>query len=291
MHKHYQQLKAFDHFAGISIWCQTGGWHAFRRLTFLENSSPWVELNCQSAIDVIKHERTPEQSIEAQFPKQHEAATAILEASEEVIRKLFYIRTFAQQELFFRRVRIPTLLHLYWDRLFISNTIRTIIRFFTPDPLLEQQLGQDAFAHYQNALRQHASTLPEKLNEDLEFMHDTAKLILLARTYFLTEQVDESLKQKIRKTASMYRHQWNGTKGYARYKIQIDFNGHALSKKHLTLAKRLLIRTQARYRFWLDHVFTLPLLKHLYRLLKKSSQKSLPSYAQDSAMGIESVLK
>ena len=58
------------------------------------------------------------------------AALELLDHADTVIRELLYIRDFARQKLFFRRVRIPPLLHVYWDSLFINHGVRKVMRIF-----------------------------------------------------------------------------------------------------------------------------------------------------------------
>ena len=52
-----KELAHAENIAGISVWCQTGGWHRFRRRAFLENDQRdiWIRLNTAAAIGVFKH--------------------------------------------------------------------------------------------------------------------------------------------------------------------------------------------------------------------------------------------
>jgi len=105
--RYAEDLKGAKNLVGISVWCQTGGWHRFRRMSFFGDGSPWVENNARVALGV--------------FVKRKELKDCVREGAEffelldRVIREGYYIRAFAEQKLFFRRVRIPPLLHVYWD--------------------------------------------------------------------------------------------------------------------------------------------------------------------------------
>ena len=96
-----------------------------------------------------------------------------------MIRELLYIEEFARQKLFFRRVRIPPLLHVYWDSLFINQPVRRVLSQFILDPDEAIRAGEAAFTHFDRMLAlARQIDLPE---EDLFFMRDTFALILLAR--------------------------------------------------------------------------------------------------------------
>jgi hypothetical protein len=41
---YYNKIKKNPDIEGVMVWCQTGGWGRSDRVTFLENSSPYVEL-------------------------------------------------------------------------------------------------------------------------------------------------------------------------------------------------------------------------------------------------------
>lgn len=54
-----EELTDAEDVVGMSVWCQTGGWHRFRRRAFLETSNRdiWIRLNTDAAIAVFnKHE-------------------------------------------------------------------------------------------------------------------------------------------------------------------------------------------------------------------------------------------
>src|SRR5690606_39023633 len=109
------------------VWCQTGGWHRFRRLAFLEEdgSDIWIRLNTLAALRIFKDGRTAEESVaEALGGERAPAAIELMRHAETVVKDLHYIPDFARQKLFFRRVRIPPLLHVYWDCLFINHAVR-----------------------------------------------------------------------------------------------------------------------------------------------------------------------
>lgn len=58
--KYLKALQGNDTFAGIHVWCQTGGWAAWVNLTYLENSSFWNELNTEVTIALYQGKTTSE---------------------------------------------------------------------------------------------------------------------------------------------------------------------------------------------------------------------------------------
>lgn len=126
-----RELEKAENVIGMSIWCQTGGWHRFRRLAFLSgnrHSDIWIRLNVSVAIHIFRYKRSIEQSIEQTLGSQRApAALELMRHADTVIKQIFYIEEFARQKIFFRRVRIPPLLHLYWDGLFINHAVAKIL--------------------------------------------------------------------------------------------------------------------------------------------------------------------
>ena len=128
-----RELSQVENVVGISVWCQTGGWHRFRRRAYLEADGRdiWIRLNTEAAITVFRHGKPADSAVESLLgPERAFAALELLDHADTVIRELLYIRDFARQKLFFRRVRIPPLLHVYWDSLFINHGVRKVMRIF-----------------------------------------------------------------------------------------------------------------------------------------------------------------
>lgn len=133
-----RKLAGAENMVGMSVWCQTGGWHRFRRLAFLpgnRNPDIWIRLNVAVAIHVFKYGKSVEQAVADTVGTERSAATLeLLRHADTLILQLLYIEDFARQKLFFRRVRIPPLLNVYWDCLFINHAVSKTLRHFVPDP-------------------------------------------------------------------------------------------------------------------------------------------------------------
>lgn len=114
--KYYNQLKNNKNILGIMVWCQTGGWHKSNQLTFLHNSSKWVELNTISTINIFKGS-TADKEIENFFgdykmgeflKKYYEISGKILQPEKEV-------------KIYFNKLRIPLYFWSIWGNVIIND--------------------------------------------------------------------------------------------------------------------------------------------------------------------------
>ncbi|BDS06234.1 hypothetical protein NT6N_12740 [Oceaniferula spumae] len=282
------ELTDCQNLLGISVWGQTGGWHRFKRLTFLDPEGFWNELNVRSAIDIFRHQLTPEQSLaRVVAPRQAAAAVELMQHSDYVVSQLYYIAEFARMKLFFRRVRIPPLLHIYWDSLFIHAPIRKLLRHFVSDHDAAISQAEGAMQRFPRMIE--LCRLLDWPVDDIHFMRDTCQMITLARRYYFS-RYDPALVETIRKEKDRYKKNWPASKR-ARYRIKTNFKPAKIKRRTLAWGSRLLLRKKRGYRPLLDHLFTLNLLSILYRLFKNRSQKSMPKFIRKSAMGIDSLFR
>lgn len=193
-----RELEKAENVVGMSIWCQTGGWHRFNRLTFLSgnrHSDIWIRLNVAVAVHVFRYNLSIEQSIEQTLGSQRApAALELLRHADTVIKQIFYIEDFARQKIFFRRVRIPPLLHLYWDYLFINHAVAKVLCHFVPDPESSLRSAESASLLFPKMI-----ALARKVDlpvNDIEHMRDFFSIILLARRYYFLP-FDQSLAEQI----------------------------------------------------------------------------------------------
>lgn len=283
------ELENAGNVAGLSVWCQTGGWHRFRRLAFLEENDRdiWIRLNTLCALRIFKEHQTVEQAIAGILGEDRAiAALELLRHADTVIRDLLYVGDFATQKIFFRRVRIPPLLHVYWDSLFINNAVRGVLHHFVPDQEQALRAGEAAFALFPRMIELAGEArLPV---DDLEHMRDFFHLILLARRFYFLPP-DDALIADLRAAKKAYKQRWPKTIRQ-RYRIKLDFGTFHVKRRTLGLASALLLRRQRGYRV-IDHLFTLSLLGPLFRVLRRRSPNSIPKFMRKSAMGVESLFR
>jgi hypothetical protein len=287
--EHYaRELASAQGMIGFSVWCQTGGWHAFRRRAFLDPAAVWIDLNAAVAVRILRDRATVEEAVAAFFPEEKSAAALeLLRRSEIVIRELLYIEEFASQKLFFRRVRIPPLLHAYWDSLFINDAVRKILAHFVHDPEQAIRQGEAAFSHFAR-MEQLAAELGLPI-EDIHFMRDSFELILLARRYYLVP-AEPGIEERIRAAKRAYKERWPRNIRQ-RYRIRLSFAPGRLTGETISWLLRLLVRRQRGYRTVLDRLFTLRALSWFYRLFRVRHREALPKFLRKSAMGVDSLFR
>ena len=287
----YHDLREDENLIGFSMWCQTGGWHGFKRRPFItEHSSReevWIELNCVAALGVFRDGKTANEALVEHIGAERAGSTIrLLEHSESIIHKLLYIPSFARQEMFFRRVRIPPLIHVYWDCIFCTSSVRKLMRHFVPDHEEALQDARDVLPLFEEMkeLAERAS-LPV---DDIEFMQDTFQLIALARQYYFSPWCQENV-EAIKAAKEAYKERWPRSER-SRYRIKTDFQPFRLQRRTIKFASRLLLRERREYRIF-DYLVVLSLLSLAYRVFGKQGEKFLPKFVRKSAMGIESVMR
>ncbi|MFD2257430.1 hypothetical protein ACFSSA_12165 [Luteolibacter algae] len=285
-----RELQEAENVVGMSMWCQTGGWHRFRRLAFLEgNKNPdiWIRFNVATAIYIFKYGLSVEKSIEEVVGLERAPATLeLLRYADTLINELLYIEDFARQKLFFRRVRIPPLLNVYWDCLFINHAVSKVLRHFVPDPEHVLRSGEAAATYFPNMIQlAKEADLPVA---DIEHMRDFFSILLLARRYYFLPY-DEVLADRIKSAKKKYKARYpEGTR--ERYRIKVSFEPFRIRRRTLAWASTLLLRKQRGYRIF-DHLFTLNLLGYAFKLFKPRNPKDMPKFLRKSAMGVDVLFK
>lgn len=274
---------------GAMIWCQTGGWGKSRQLTFLESSSLWNEINTYTALRAIKHGDSAEEAIRG-FCRRYlpevdpEDMIQLLKWSEEAVKELLYIDEFAKRKIFFRRLRIPPLITVFWDRILINHALRKILQCFVdrPDRLIRQ-----GYAALDKVRSMRALAARRGLPDDgLDFMEDTFALLAEARKYYFLPYSDD-VRKKLKAMKKAYKKKYGGSQ----YSVATDFSRVKMKRTRLRWIVALLFRYQRGYRLLLDQIFTVRLLSVVYPLLRKWPRRWSPKFARKQAMGIESVFK
>ncbi len=287
--EHYaKELAAASGVIGLSVWCQTGGWHGFRRLAFLDDDAVWIELNVAAAIGVVKEGRSVEAIVERFVgPERAGAALELLRRSDEVVRELLYVQEYARQRLYFRRVRIPPLLQVYWDTIFVNDAARKVLAHFVHDPERAIREGEAAFGNFE---RMEAAAEEAGLPvEDIRFMRDTFRILLLARRYYLLP-FEPELADEIEATKRAYKKRWP-RKVRHRYRVKTSFQPTHVKRRTIAWVSRLVIRNRPEYRTVFDRLFTLRVLAWIYWLFRVRHQRAMPEFMRKSAMGVDAVFK
>lgn len=281
------ELREAPNVIGISVWCQTGGWTPFRRLAFLEDAGIWTEINTFVTLRLFKHGELVEEAI-SHLPNVEKPASLIelLRLSEEVVIELLYLPDFARRRLYFRRVRIPSLIGVYWHNIFVSHSLKKMLSHFVEDGEASIRSGYAAMAKIKRmrtlALECH---LPE---EDVEYMEYTFGIIALAREYFF-RPFDKDIRKRLEKAKKKYKKRYPKGSRF-RYTVKLDFKPFKLSRRYFRWFFNYLVRHTPGYRY-IDRIIGMRLLSIAYFVLKRSRPKMVPKIARKSAMGIDAVFK
>lgn len=282
-----RELATATNVIGGWVWCQTGGWGRFQNITFLRDSSVWNEINTFVTARLLKTGCTTESAV-AQYcherlPGAHEdQLLSLLRLSDEVIRELLYIDEFARRKLFFRRLRVPPLLAVYWDRILVNHGMRTLLRCFVQDG--EQTIRQGHAALQKiRAMEAIAESLGLPAG-DLRFQYDTFEIIAAVREFFFGP-ADADVLERLTALKSRYKATYA-----VRYAVKMDLARFGVPHTRVRLLLRIMLRHQRGYRL-LDRLVLIRLLAWLGPLLRLREKTMLPSFARKQAMGLHAVLR
>jgi len=289
--RYARELQHASNLRGCSVWSQTGGWVPFRRLAFLDKEAVWTDLNTFVTIKVFKARQLVEDAVRdfasQQGIAESQSLVELLRLSDEVIRELLYVEEFARHPLYFRRVRIPPMVSVYWHNLFISHSVKKILCHFVEDKdasLLAAEVSMGKIGQMKTLAAE--CGLPV---EDIEFMEDTFGLLLLARRYYLLPFTPE-VETELRAAKKAYKQKYPKGGGRYRYRVKMDFKPFLLRYRQLGWAVSVLMRRQQGYRL-VDSIFTLYGLSMLYRVVARRRPQWIPKFAQKMAMGVETIFK
>lgn len=285
-----KELVSARNVEGISVWCQSGGWSGFRRLTLLDGSGIWNEINTYTTIRIFRDKLSADLSLQM-FCKERLNTPEwlplreLLDLSDHVIKNLLYIDEFATRRIFFRRLRLPPLIAVYWKHIIINHLMRKILRCY-----VSHSHGRDLVRSGFHALRDihrmkqlaEQSGLPA---HDFDFQYDTFRIIAAARAYYFMPHPERTLRL-LKKMKANYESKWPEP----RYCVQIDTKPFPIRRVHLRRIINVLFRRRHGYRM-LDRFLALTLYSALQPLIRRINRRVFPNFAQEQAMGINTVFK
>ncbi|HMP76272.1 MAG TPA: hypothetical protein PKE12_08255 [Kiritimatiellia bacterium] len=281
------QLRRCPNLAGVMVWCQTGGWTHFRRLTFGANSSVWNEINTWTALRLFRDGVTAAEAVEQwrlRWAPHLDGGRllGLLRLSEEVIKELLYIDDYARQKLFFRRFRVPPLLSVFWDHVLVNHPIRQFLRCFVVDGEEKVLQGRRVLEKIREMQR-----IAEQLGlpvRDIEFQYDTFAILAAAREYYFREFTPE-IAERLTALREAYRARHN-----PRYHIHLDFQPVRLKRARLQRYLAILFRRQRGYRL-VDQILTVRLLGWLHPVIRRIGRAWTPEFSRTQAMGVDALFK
>ncbi len=280
-----RELEQAPNCVGISVWCQTGGWLPFRRLAFIGEGSIWTEMNAFVTFRIFAQGASVERALRGWSGGQNiDKLTEFFQLSDEVINEILYVREFASLKLFFRRVRIPPLLGVYWNSIFVNHSLRKIMGHYVSDPLTSVREAREAYAKI--ARMKVLAAGCELPVDDIEYMERTFGILLLAREYFLLPY-DDDIRQRLKAAKKAYKKAYpKGSR--ARYAVRLNFKPFRVRRRFLSWALAIALRQRRGYRL-VDSLFTMHLLSVVYRICKRARPDWVPKFARKSAMGIDTI--
>lgn len=268
---------------GISVWCQTGGWSHFDRLTFLETSSPWNELNTIAAVRLFTTDK-PAQDVLSEFcaerfgKQDSEKIKEMVDLFDTLIDRLWYFAPFAQQAVWFRRLRVPPLLWIFWDTLLVNRALRLVFSTFQ---------GNDKSLRQEDRKQRKVLRRLRKLTEDcavetkdLAMAVDTFDLLFQLRKFYLGK-AGKKRERKIKAWVNEYREKY--PQGF---EVECDFAPFRIRWITTGLFFSIFMRRQARYRVF-DRVLLIPLTGWMFPLIKSWQRRRIPDVAERQAAGLE----
>jgi hypothetical protein len=272
---------------GISVWCQTGGWSHFKRLSFCADSSLWVELNVSSTLQIFRDTTSAEKAatnfISRRYPgTDGDSFVRFLRLADKAVKELWYIPEFAVQRLYFRRTRVPPLFYLFWDTIMINHTVRKIIRRFVHERREAIEDGYRAL-HAVEKMRRLAEMLPIDTDE-ITFQYRTFEILAVAREYYFGDWSTD-LQKRITQLVTAYRNDY--PQGFH---LIADFNPVKFKKWLIKSVFHLSLRRHPHYRL-IDRLVLLRFASLIYPLFRVWEKRRLPSFTRNQAMGIEVLFK
>ncbi len=278
-----EQLRDCPSLRGISVWCQTGGWSHFDRLTFLETSSPWNELNAVAALKLFRDGSDAGSILNdfcrERFPQQDpQILTEVVSLFDQLLDELWYFAPFARREIWFRRLRVPPLLWIFWDTIIVNRVLRLLFQVYLDDP--DKLKKKDKLQREQlNRLRQLISTCDVEQG-GLQLGVDTLRMLYTLRRFYLG-QGGAKREAKIRARLAKY-----GKRHPQGFSVEYDFTPFRLRWVTAGLLFSLIMRYRCRYR-WLDRFLLVPMTGWLFPLFKRWQRQRLPELAERQALGLE----
>ncbi len=268
---------------GMTAWCQTGGWATFKNFTFLKNSLFWNELNTYVSIQIFKNNKSVEQTVVEFAPATVDGDKLVefLRISDEVIKELLYDPYYSAQELYFNRVRIPPIIHIFWNNVTLTSFTLQFYRAFCRNHMASIKIGFRALEKIKD-LRRLAieGNIPQY---NYEFHFDTFFLLAKARELIYRDTGKEGIKE-FKKLAKTYKSKHPKT-----YRFYVKLNNNENSRLFLPMLK-LLVRKNSHYRL-IDRMLFNPLTSRFYLFLYRKSKKRFPKFLNKQAMPIDTLFR
>ena len=268
---------------GISVWCQTGGWSHFDRLTFLDNSSPWNELNAVTAYQLFSSDRSAADILREfcvqRFPDTDtEKLIELIELFDSLIDQLWYFAPFARKPIWFRRLQLPPLLWIFWDTIIVNRALRLVFRTYIEETDQLKKLDKQQRVEIGRLRRLIKELKIEK--KGLSLGADTFRMLYTLRRFYLGKG-GRKREKKIHARLEKYH-----ARHPSGFQVECDFSPFRIRWVTTGALFGTLMRHQPGYRL-VDRLILLPLSGWIYLLLKRWQRHRIPELAERQALGLE----
>ncbi len=265
--KYRDELKSTPAICGISVWCQTGGWTKKKDLTFIKNSSMWNELNTYAAIGIFRKNLDSQKILQKFF--KNDKWIEFITLYHSTFLKILYIEGFSDKAIYFRRLRIPPLLWLFWDNVIINPLIIALFEF----------AGMERFKYPADEIKRLRSLGREIGHRETKFYCDTLKILSRCRLIMVEKKKLKKLKKQASKFKSRYPDSFN-------FHIELSMKNY---RKYRPLYK-LIFREKSEYRF-IDRFFLNGFVSAIIRAAVERNRNKTIEFARNQAMGIKEIFK
>ncbi len=260
-------LRESKHLEGILVWCQTGGWKKSDRITFLANSSPWVELNTASTIRIFQGV-SADQCVQDFFPGRGEGMIEFLRAYNDVSGRILYPDTV--RTAYFKKVRIPPLIWMFWDAVTINPLMVAYFRYVLKDTFRVVCTDIDRVRRLGTVAGV----------SDIGFIADTLEILYYCRLALAGRLTLAQLNKEIRRYTAIY-------PDFLHFSVTRTLR----NRRRLQFFFSLLLRNKNRYRLvdflLFNRYFPLPLI----RLYVSLNRRSLPKFVNAQGMSLKDLLR
>jgi hypothetical protein len=265
---------------------QGGGWGPFAKLAYCGDGSLWNELNTYVAVKLFAGDASVEEIV-ADFCAWRGIADPdrfcrLLALSDGAIEDGLYVRAFASHPIYFRRVRIPPSLWVFWDSVTVGGIVGHLYRHLVRDREAAVAEGYAAVERVREMARLAGELgLPEA---DFRFQLDTFLILAHLREVLFALDTPET-RERLAALIAAYQERY--PRGY-RFDTRPASLG-ALGRPSGAVF-RLLLRHEMRYR-WGDGLL---LNRHVTRLKVIAAgrmQASLPRFVNKQGMTADALLR
>jgi hypothetical protein len=261
------QLEDCRNCVGFSVWCQTGGWSRTSNLTFLKTSRIWNELNTVATYRILARGEDADTILSDIF--KNDKMVDFVREIHHAFRKLLYIDGFSNDALYFRRLRIPPLLWLYWDHITINPLMIAFHHYAGGKPVTVSPRNISRIVRLGTELK----------IKQLDFYIDTLNLLFLCRQSLQSPTEISGLRKEI----EQYEQKYPDTFHFSlQAPTPMRWWGRRLFEHFL--------RPHSAYRridrFWMHFMPSL-----IFRLYLRIRARDLPSFVNKQAMQLSTIFK